>query len=53
MTTEWQYNGVALMSDIISWCDNSLPEHSWEYNGWETLIFYNAASWTWFRLRWL
>ncbi len=53
MTVEWQYNGAAPMYTIISWCDNSLEPADWSYNGWETIMFYTDAAWTFFRLRWL
>ena len=53
MTIEWQYNGVAPMKEILTWCRTALEDNTWHYYGWETITFYNDPEWTMFRLRWL
>jgi len=50
---EWQYNGVAPMREILDWCHQHLDGTHWQYKGWETLIFHDESSYTFFKLRWL
>ena len=52
MTTEWQYNGVAPMHDILAWCKGALAEHTYGYYGWETIYFFDDAAHLMFQLRW-
>jgi hypothetical protein len=49
---EWQYNGVAPMTDIITWCDMNLHGDTWHYNRWETICFFDKGSYVLFLLRW-
>lgn len=53
VAVDWQYNGVAPMTEILIWCRTALDDNTWQYNGWETIAFYNDPAWTMFRLRWL
>jgi hypothetical protein len=55
MMRTWQYNGTAPMADVVAWCQDTLVEHSWMYNGMEIIYFIGSddAAWTMFKLRWL
>ena len=49
---EWQYNGVALMVDIVVWCWEMLDSKDFSYSGLETIYFHNEAAYTLFLVRW-
>jgi hypothetical protein len=48
---EWQYNGVAPMREILDWCHQHLDQSRWHYPGWETLVFHDNPTYTFFKLR--
>ena len=50
--TEWQYNGVAPMDEILSWCKQTLIAHTYGYYGWETIYFFDESAYVLFLVRW-
>jgi len=50
--TEWQYNGVAPMDEILSWCKQTLIAHTYGYYGWETIYFFDKSAYVLFLMRW-
>ena len=52
MMYEWQYNGVAKMTDIIDWCWEILTIKDFSYDGWNTIHFHNEAAYALFLVRW-
>jgi len=49
---EWQYNGVASMNDIVTWCNMNLHEDTWFFNRYETIYFFDEPSYLHFVMRW-
>jgi hypothetical protein len=47
----WQYNGAAPWSEILQWCNSTIPTNVWT-NGFETLTFDSDAAYLLFMLRW-
>jgi hypothetical protein len=50
--TEWRYNGVAPMDEILSWCKQTLIAHTYGYYGWETIYFFDKSAYVLFLMRW-
>jgi hypothetical protein len=47
----WQYNGVALWKEIITWCKDNLNRNNW-VEAQDHIYFYDDGEYAWFLLRW-
>jgi hypothetical protein len=49
---QWQYNGAAPIEEILEWCENTLPAHTFGWYGWETIYFFDESMYALFLVRW-